>query len=152
MPFCSDIFSACFILHRAVRAVLSITELHVNVRAAFRYYKRSQQFRLLAILLNEFNIGLKVLSVGLKPVLHEYLHYSLSWRGISSSLFFPRELFRLNGTSHFYLLAVSFFHMQKACLKWATISVPVLLTLDSGLRASRLNTLMSVAMRNRFNV
>ncbi len=72
MPFCSDVFSACFILHRAVRAVLSVTELYVNIRAAFRYYKRSQQFRLLAILLNEFNIALKVLSVGLKPVLHEY--------------------------------------------------------------------------------
>lgn len=63
-------FLSVFILYRAVPvveqctgALLSVTELYVNVRAAFQigFYKRSQQFRLFPVLLNELTIALKVI-------------------------------------------------------------------------------------------
>lgn len=162
MPFCPDVFSACLHISQSCSccwAVLWCFALRYwtvcKCQGSFQILQEISAVQATPHIAERIDYSLKG---GLKPVLHEDLHYSLSWRGISSFLFFPRVLFCLNGTSHFYLLAVSifylliFFHMQKACLKWARISVPVLLTLDSGLRVSRLKTLMSVAMRNKLKV
>lgn len=152
MPFCSD----NFILHWAVRAVLWCFALRYwtacTRQGSFQILQEISAVRLLSILLNELTIALKVLSGGLKPVLHEDLHYSLSWRGISSFFFFPRELFCLNGTSHFYLLAVSFFSHAEGLFEMGYNLCTSFISAGFRPACYRLNTLMSVAMRNRFKV
>ncbi len=160
MPFCPDVFSACLHITQSWSCCWAVLWCF-----ALRYWTVCK-------CQGSFQILQEISAVQAAPHFAERIDYSLKgvvWWTKACFTWRPALFFELKRDSiipflsqstllfewYFTLLSFSgfyFFHMQKACLKWARISVPVLLTLDSGLRVSRLKTLMSVATRNRLKV
>lgn len=114
MPFCPDVFSACLHITQSWSCCWAVLWCF-----ALRYWTVCK-------CQGSFQILQEISAVQAAPHFAERIDYSLkgvvwwtkacfTWRPAlffelkRDFLFFPRVLFCLNGTSHFYLLAVSIF-------------------------------------------